>query len=111
MIDNPSDLERLLADLDANQRDGEAHFDFGIRLARARLRLDALAPDLARKVITLQARVEELEGALWGITSHECTVPEGHMECENCKDAFFDDYFTVKALARAALQQTDPSHE
>jgi hypothetical protein len=46
---------------------------------------------------------ERLRGTLEKIVDHESNVSDDHTECMNCRDAFFDDYFEVRALARAAL--------
>jgi hypothetical protein len=54
---------------------------------------------------------ERLRGTLENIVNHESTVSDDHTECENCRDAFFDDYFEVRALARAALSQKSEKQE
>jgi nitrate/TMAO reductase-like tetraheme cytochrome c subunit len=46
---------------------------------------------------------ERFKSALEKIVNHESNVSDDHTECENCHDAFFDDYFEVRALARSAL--------
>jgi hypothetical protein len=46
---------------------------------------------------------ERLRGTLEKIVDHESNVSDDHTECQNCRDAFFDDYFEVRALARSAL--------
>jgi hypothetical protein len=50
---------------------------------------------------------EQLRGTLEKIVDHESNVSDDHTECENCRDAFFDDYFEVRALARAALSPSE----
>jgi hypothetical protein len=41
--------------------------------------------------------------ALKQIAEHESTVSDSHMECMSCKDAYADDYFALKRIARDAL--------
>ena len=57
--------------------------------------------DICSGVLT--EAISSLLKALERIATHESSVSDSHMECENCKDAFLDDYAACKAIARAAL--------
>ena len=59
----------------------------------------------AAEITRLNAVIAAKDEALDKIATHESTVDYGHMECANCKDAYLDDYFSVKAFARAALNR------
>ena len=52
--------------------------------------------------------ISSLLKALERIATHESHVSDSHMECENCKDAYLDDYAACKAIARAALNSDAP---
>jgi hypothetical protein len=63
----------------------------------------AVADAVLALIAPVMEENERLRGTLEKIVDHESNVSDDHTECENCHDAFFDDYFEVRALARSAL--------
>jgi hypothetical protein len=88
----------LIADESSDLKPDYLREAISVCLSRAGL---AIIP--ADKLESLSERICAYREALQKIVDHESRVSENHTECGECHDAYFDDYFDVRAFARAAL--------